>query len=126
METGATLFLIDNFQKANHSAKLATLGLTLTLVRLLLLLYQIGIYTAFCLRSQFVLLCRKIIIEIGRTFFVILRTSPATHHSFQQSFFRNSLPGTELLQSPFRTEFSMGLLSRRHHQSLLRYSLSLQ
>ena len=40
--------------------------------------------------------------------------------------FRNCLPGTELLQSPFRTEFSMGLLSwryqwyLRHHRRFLR------
>ena len=31
------------------------------------------------------------------------------------------LPGTELLQSPFRTEFSMGSRSRRYRRSLRRH-----
>ena len=33
---------------------------------------------------------------------------------------RICLPGTELLQSPFRAEFSMGSLSRRYRRSLRR------
>ena len=35
--------------------------------------------------------------------------------------FGNCLPVTELLQSPFRTEFSMGSLSRRYRQSMRRH-----
>ena len=34
--------------------------------------------------------------------------------------FGNCLPGTELLQSPYRTEFSMGSLSPRYRRSLRR------
>ena len=34
--------------------------------------------------------------------------------------FGNCLPGTELVQSPFRTEFSMGSLSRWYRRSLRR------
>ena len=35
--------------------------------------------------------------------------------------FRNCLPGTELLQSPFRTEFSMGSLLQQYQRSLRRH-----
>ena len=40
--------------------------------------------------------------------------------------FGSFLPGTELLQSPFRMEFSMGSLSLRYCQSLWRYCQFLQ
>ena len=35
--------------------------------------------------------------------------------------FGNCLPGTELLQSPFKTDFSMGSLSRRCRRSMRRH-----
>ena len=49
--------------------------------------------------------------------FFFQQQSYSTLHSGPSGIF---LPGTELLQSPFRTEFSMGSRSRRYRRSLRR------